>query len=498
MKRLPTIICTLCLAFPLNAQTDKNSVPDALRDGNGWYNVKSYGAAGDGVTNDTEAVQNAVDAAGNGTVFFPPGNYLVDSINVGYGTGSTRTPNLRGAGSVSYGSGQTSHLIAALNKPVLTIDIDVGYPEGGIIEGLYITGSNSPYFTNQHGIVFQGPADYMVRDCYIYQMGGWGIKFDTDLGHIHNHVISHVKCQENHLGGIYGVGISSGNQLNAIRIEKCHLINNHGFGIWIWGTSIQILYNIIENNGNTGIYIGSTGVLASNTFSSGIIQGNHFEFNGGGDIYLETGYDGSYAHVIRGLEISNNYFLNGSASVVKPEVDACITLAREPGSRNIYYYRDFKLGKNTIANKGTLAKFDGRHAIDRNAVITLDYNSDIGADWIGLGTATIEWKGARQNGWATISAVDARTGITSSMLNPAMYCSQNEAVEISANPQIVAGHFDGQEIMIMGNSDTNTLSFEDGKGLSLGAKRVLGRRDILKLKWFEQGAVWEEIYFNDK
>lgn len=45
-----------------------------------YVNVKSYGAVGDGVTNDTTAINSAITAAGtNGTVFFPKGTYLVSS-----------------------------------------------------------------------------------------------------------------------------------------------------------------------------------------------------------------------------------------------------------------------------------------------------------------------------------------------------------------------------------------------------------------------------------
>lgn len=50
--------------------------------GNGWYNVRNYGAAGDGVTNDTAAFQAAMAAAssaGGGIVYIPAGTYKVTS-----------------------------------------------------------------------------------------------------------------------------------------------------------------------------------------------------------------------------------------------------------------------------------------------------------------------------------------------------------------------------------------------------------------------------------
>lgn len=45
---------------------------------NFYRNVKDYGAVGDGVANDTKAIQKAVDAGG--MVYFPPGNYLTGTI----------------------------------------------------------------------------------------------------------------------------------------------------------------------------------------------------------------------------------------------------------------------------------------------------------------------------------------------------------------------------------------------------------------------------------
>ena len=42
-----------------------------------YFNVKDYGATGDGITDDTVAIQAALTAAGSGVLWFPQGRYLV-------------------------------------------------------------------------------------------------------------------------------------------------------------------------------------------------------------------------------------------------------------------------------------------------------------------------------------------------------------------------------------------------------------------------------------
>lgn len=59
--------------------------PHTLGNGQGWLNVREHGAAGDGKTIDTPAINAAITRvaqAGGGTVYFPAGSYLCYSIHL--------------------------------------------------------------------------------------------------------------------------------------------------------------------------------------------------------------------------------------------------------------------------------------------------------------------------------------------------------------------------------------------------------------------------------
>src|SRR5277367_6283677 len=61
------------------------SAQDAAASPTGIFDVRKYGATGDGKTLDTEAVNRAIEAAaaaGGGVVVFPPGSYLCFSIHL--------------------------------------------------------------------------------------------------------------------------------------------------------------------------------------------------------------------------------------------------------------------------------------------------------------------------------------------------------------------------------------------------------------------------------
>lgn len=64
-------------------------------------------------------------------------------------------------------------------------------------------------------------------------------------------------------------------------------------------------------------------------------------------------------------------------------------------------------------------------------------------------------------------------------------------VTVTANPQVAAGTVDGQRLVLIGRSATNTVTIADGTGLSLNGSWVGGLDSVLVLRW--DGTNWAEV-----
>lgn len=93
----------------------------------------------------------------------------------------------------------------------------------------------------------------------------------------------------------------------------------------------------------------------------------------------------------------------------------------------------------------------------------------------------------------TPTAITAGGGVTFSGTN---YSNTNfitgsgGAVTVTANPQITAATSVGQMLHLIGQSNSNTVTFSDGTGLSLNGTWVAGLQSVLNLEW--DGTVWVE------
>ena len=75
MKKMGWVFCYFIICSTLNGYAAES----------GYYNVRRFGAKGDGSTKDTQSLQKAIDACSRqngGTVYFPPGRYLSGSLHL--------------------------------------------------------------------------------------------------------------------------------------------------------------------------------------------------------------------------------------------------------------------------------------------------------------------------------------------------------------------------------------------------------------------------------
>lgn len=182
-----------------------------------YLNVKDYGATGDGVTNDSAAIQSAITAAkaANKSVFFPDGVYIISSL----GTQSGRvflvgTGNSTIKGSFTYHDG-TFPLSADTNTP-LTI--------------------TAPYFA-AHNVNFESASSDFALKLSTIQQGGFLSTFSL----IHCRFYGNKGVLAQHMIGFELTNCEFNNKVSGMRVEGCV---NGLFTACRW-----------QNQAETGIYI---------------------------------------------------------------------------------------------------------------------------------------------------------------------------------------------------------------------------------------------------
>src|SRR4029450_8595336 len=122
----------------------RNDLPETL-------NVRAFGAAGDSVTDDTVAIDDAINACsarGSGEVFMPPGSYKVRALQAKAGG------VIRGAGGSPNAANQTNLQGMAgsnvLELPTTSSQVGFGFEDlviSGGVHGLYAPDNGGSYHT---------------------------------------------------------------------------------------------------------------------------------------------------------------------------------------------------------------------------------------------------------------------------------------------------------------------------------------------------------------
>ncbi len=189
--------------------------------------VKDFGAIGDGVADDTTAIQNALNtlSATGGTLYFPQGTYLTNSINLlGYNNITLQGVNP----STEYPYNPTSVLkiktacAVGVQLANTTGEIPTGSAKGVTINNLYINANNLATvginmqqstklnnvlvrYATSHGIVFVGGSYPISLNHVVSQYnGGDGVRIMSPSTTVYNITNSEFSFNTGNGLGIYG------------------------------------------------------------------------------------------------------------------------------------------------------------------------------------------------------------------------------------------------------------------------------------------------------
>lgn len=282
-------------------------------------NVLDYGAVGDGVADDTTAIQSAVNAAQatGQSVYLPAGTYLVTSVNgagainisagiemFGDGSGTIIKLKTGATGFVIYGynvsvfSGLYLHDFTVDGNNVATAQLDVGLIQilnasDFVLDNLTVkNGTRAVAPAGINGIAIADTAGNVtsgtVQNCVVENCSKGLLNWTSNA---RNGLI-----QGNILRNAVGNGLAPGLQING-------------------GQNVKVIGNSIYGNEGSGILIGTDG--AGNAPRFPVIIGNHIYGNGtgsveGSGIRLGRAFGSNFGRVI----ISNNHIYENGVNVL--------------------------------------------------------------------------------------------------------------------------------------------------------------------------------------
>lgn len=299
------------------------------------FNVKDYGAKGDGATDDTQAIQNAINAAAaaGATAFIPAGKFVISTTlsvssgvtvqGVGYQSAGTNfittngatTPvpvsSLRSCSCIIQTNPSASIFYVSSASAVQFLGLELYYPNFATpysgAAGIVLTGGNSNSLIRDlfisgadRGITVDSCSTWVVDNVLFYNSQSYGLLEDSsgpagsgDGWEIRNSTFetgtganySHIALQSGGGGRIFGnklnaAGNGSQSIMNGIAVAPTHYATG-GYQM----NPVYIIGNSIEGEKVGIAFVGAPG--NDGISSSGVIIGNQMWANT--DIYSVAG-----------------------------------------------------------------------------------------------------------------------------------------------------------------------------------------------------------------
>jgi parallel beta-helix repeat protein len=280
------------------------------------FNVKDYGAKGDGITDDTKSIQACLNAAmrQGGTVVLPSGNYKTSrNLNLYYH--SDVDIIIKGNEANIYPTDKYYYIFCdnstVSKKPIGSVTIT----------GLTINASKLPhpqayYYDNAscaYGVFLTNLRSINIEDCQFSNIYGSAIKlvYMDDMADMNSN--TSVTIKNNKILNCWGMNPTK-DYYDKNNPQKM-AYDNYGDGIAIWGYSNAIIdHNYIFNNLAQTKYYGRAGIVVehnasnctiSNNTINGYDRGIHLEYDKGGHTIINNRLSGSDVGIYCWL--SDNY-----------------------------------------------------------------------------------------------------------------------------------------------------------------------------------------------
>jgi hypothetical protein len=317
-----------------NAEGVNKNIPPA-------FNVKDYGATGDGTTNDTTSIQaalNAANAAGGGVVWVPKGTYLCNGL-VLYANCS-----IRGTGWASIlkqipAAADNTYLLSAFGSGTSVAN---NVTNLGVFDLQLLGRCDTDAFTQYvHLLEFSGCSDVLVDRCLFNKWRGDAICIASNLNggtsaERHNERIRITNCKFD--GGNFnnrnGITVIDGTD---IQIDSCFFTNCCFTGMpgaidiepnnfaYHRVRNIKVLYNEFDTvagaAGVVGIFFQMSQAFLTIPMKNIKIVGNTFKncTNISGPIYIHQVQTPTIATERNNILIADNYMNDNAANPIQSE-----------------------------------------------------------------------------------------------------------------------------------------------------------------------------------
>ena len=282
------------------------SEDNARRLNNFFINVKDFGATGDGNTDDTLAIQRAIDSAfltwSGGTVYFPSGHYLTTApIDVKTGV------KLLGA------SMRNTRIFSMTPNGPLIRSLE---QHRFVIENLMLDGVGR---SGKYACAFYNSTDFVVRNVWIDSVQ-YGI-YTNDCYFVHFDTVRMMGTQ---------YGYQMVNASNAITLTNCSSLTTVRAMRWEASSTLQIQGCSFEGNAQLQL-VNVQGAVISGSYWEGMHEEPDIHsFIQLGDVFgnaakgitiqgcffLIKAKNGIVLHTAEGVEVHGNYFSTSEKAVL--------------------------------------------------------------------------------------------------------------------------------------------------------------------------------------